>query len=100
MLDSGCTVTAVVPWVLAALKARPGQPAQSQTATGKLNAAFYEISFSIYQVGSAAILSRQDWQVMNLGEDLTDVDILFGLDLLREIVLTVHGPSSIFTLDF
>jgi hypothetical protein len=31
---------------------------------------------------------------------LPDVGVLFGMDLIRELVLTVHGPHGIFTLDF
>jgi hypothetical protein len=74
MLDSGSTLTAVV--------------------------TFYKISFSIYQPGSGSLLTRTDWQVTGLAEDLPDVDVLFGLDLLHEIVLTVDGPGGTFTLDF
>jgi hypothetical protein len=44
--------------------------------------------------------SRQVWIVTNLIEDLDDVDMHFGLDLLREIVLTVDGPGQTFSLDF
>ena len=29
-----------------------------------------------------------------------DVDVLFGLDLIREIVLTGDGPAQLFTIDF
>jgi hypothetical protein len=38
--------------------------------------------------------------VTDLVEDLPDVDVLFGLDLLHEIVLTADGPGQTFTLDF
>jgi hypothetical protein len=86
--------------VLAALKATAGRPAQTQTPAGKINVTLYEISFSIYQVGSGAMLSRQDWEVHSLAEDLPDLDVLFGLDLIRQIVLTVDGPGGTFSLDF
>lgn len=36
----------------------------------------------------------------DLPQDLDDVDILFGLDLLQQIVLTVNGPTLSFSLDF
>jgi hypothetical protein len=100
MLDSGTTVTAVVPWVLTALNAVPGPSAQTQTAGGSVNVAFYRISFSIYKLGSGSLLSRFDWEVTSLPEDLPDVDVLFGLDLIREIILNVNGPAGTFTLDF
>jgi hypothetical protein len=86
--------------VLTALKATPGQPAQTQTPAGSINVTLYEISISIYQVGSGAMLTRHDWRVHSLSEDLPDLDVLFGLDLLRQIVLTVDGPAGTFTLDF
>src|SRR5262249_47878254 len=60
----------------------------------------YQISFSIYQLGSPHLLTQMDWTVTGLSYDLADVDILFGLDLLREIVLTVDGPGGQFRLDF
>jgi hypothetical protein len=45
-------------------------------------------------------LMRPDWLVTGLAQDLGDVDVLFGLDLLREVVLTVNGPGKTFSLDF
>jgi hypothetical protein len=45
-------------------------------------------------------LSRANWLVTDLPQDLADVDVLFGMDLLRELVLTVDGPAQTFTLDF
>jgi hypothetical protein len=61
----------------------------------------YSISFTIYNLQTpAVVLSREDWLVANLAQDLDDVDVLLSLDLLREIVLTVDGPGRMFTLDF
>jgi hypothetical protein len=101
MLDSGSTLTAVAPWVLTTLNATPGRSTQTQTAAGSANVTFYRISFSIYQLlGGGSLLSQVDWLVTSLAEDLADVDVLFGLDLLREIVLTVDGPAGQLTLDF
>jgi hypothetical protein len=100
-LDSGCTVTAVAPWVLKTLNATPGQSGSTQTASGKVPVTFYKVSFTIYQLpGPGTDLSRIEWEVLSLAEDLPDVDVLFGLDLLREIVLTIDGPGARFTLDF
>ena len=44
--------------------------------------------------------NRQIWAVTDLPQVLDDVDVRFGLDLLREIVLTVNGPAQTFHLDF
>jgi hypothetical protein len=100
-LDSGTTITAVAPGVLSTLGATPGPATQTRTAAGTVSVHFYQISFTIYNLTSAqTVLSRPDWTVTNLLQDLDDIDVLFGLDLLREIVLTVDGPGKIFTLDF
>ncbi len=62
---------------------------------------FYRISFTIHnRPVSRVSFSQPDWLVTSLSHDLPDVDILFGLDLLREIVLTVNGPGQTFSLDF
>ncbi len=101
ILDSGTTITAVAPWVLSALNATPGPATQTHTAAGVVNVHFCQISFTIYNLASGgAVLSRPDWTVTNLLHDLDDVDVLFGLDLLREIVLNVDGPGRSFTLTF
>jgi hypothetical protein len=101
VLDSGTTVTAVAPWVLSALNAAPGAATQVRTAAGTVSVHFYQVSFTIYNlVSGGAALTRPDWIVTNLIQDLDDVDVLFGLDLLHEIVQTVDGPRDFFTLDF
>jgi hypothetical protein len=100
MLDSGSTITAVAPWVLTTLKAVPGKTASTQTAAGNVGVTFYQVSFSIYHAGGGPMLTRRNWRVTSLAEDLADVDVLFGLDLLLEIVLNVNGPGKTFSLDF
>jgi hypothetical protein len=101
MLDCGSTITAVAPWDLSGLNAIPGQFTQTRTAAGYVAVRFYRVSFTIYNLASGgAVLTRVDWLVTNLDQDLDDVDVLFGLDLLREIVLTVDGPGQTFSLGF
>jgi hypothetical protein len=60
----------------------------------------YQVSFTIYDLTSGTVLSRPDWTVTNLLHDPDAVDVRFGLDLLREVVLTVDGPGQPFSLDF
>jgi hypothetical protein len=101
MLDSGTTVTAVAPWILTRLNATPGQTRQTSTPTGKMQVRMYKISFSIYSQTTGTVnLSRGDWEVADLPENPDGVDVLFGLDLLRQIILTVNGPGQTFSLDF
>jgi hypothetical protein len=102
MIDSGSTITAVGPRILAALGAVPGRLVEITTAAGTVPVSLYEVSFTMYNLTQArgTDLSRHTWEVTNLVADLEDVDILFGLDLLHEIVLTVDGPGQTFSLDF
>jgi len=100
MIDSGSTVTAVAPGVLARLNVPPGPAVRTTTAAGAVQVYLYQVSFTIYDLTSGVTLTRPDWTVINLLHDLDDIDVLFGLDLLREIVLTVSAPGQTFSLDF
>ena len=102
MLDSGTTVTGVVPRLLIALGAVPGASSRTQTAAGPAAVRFYRISFTIHNPasGSTVQLARRSWLVTSLPNDLPDMDVLFGMDLLHELILTVDGPAGFFTLDF
>jgi hypothetical protein len=102
MLDTGTTMTGVAPRLLSAVGATPGPSASTQTAAGPASVLLYKISFTIYDPAArpGAALFRGTWAVTNLPVDLPDVDVLFGLDLFREIILTVDGPGQTFSLDF
>ena len=102
LLDTGTTMTGVAPRLLSAVAASPGPSASTQTAAGPAPVALYKISFTIYDPagGPGTGLFRGTWAVTNLPVDLPDVDVLFGMDLIREIVLTVNGPGQTFALDF
>lgn len=99
MIDSGTTITAVAPGVLARLNVPPGPAVQTTTAAGTIQVRLYQVSFTIYDLASGVTLARSDWTVTNLLYD-PEVDVLFGLDLLREVVLIVNGPGQMFSLDF
>ena len=98
-IDTGTVVTAVGPGVLAALGATPGAASRTQTASGLVVVRFYRISFTIFDPAGAT-LSRADWLVTDLPQDLPDVEVLFGMDVVRELILNVDGPAGQFTLDF
>jgi hypothetical protein len=100
MIDSGTTVTAVAPSVLARLNVPPGPAVQTTTAAGSVQVRLYQVSFTIYDLASGVTLAWPDWTVTSLLHDPDDVDVLFGLDLLREVVLIVNGPGQTFSLDF
>jgi hypothetical protein len=99
MIDTGTTLTAVTPRMLARLNVPPGPAVDTTTASGTVRVHLYQISFTIYDLARGSTLTRPDWTVTNLLHNLDDVDVLFGLDLLREIALTVDGPGQTFSLD-
>jgi predicted aspartyl protease len=100
LIDTGNTVTAVAPRVLTALNAPRGSPTQTQTVSEPVGVHYYQISFTIYNLpASRSVISRNVWLAINLVADLDDIDILFGLDLLRQIILTVDGPARLFALE-
>jgi hypothetical protein len=100
MIDTGSTLTAVAMRVLQALGATQQGSAQTHTAAGVVTVQVFMISFTIHAGPGSPTLHRPDWLVTGLAQDIADVDVLFGVDLLREIVLTVDGPSGSFRVDF
>lgn len=77
MLDCGSTLTVVAPRLLNQLNAAPGPVVRTQTAGGSVSVRLYSISFPIYNLQTpAVVLSREDWLVANLAQDLDDVDVL------------------------
>jgi hypothetical protein len=102
ILDTGTRVTAVAPRVVKALGVTPGPARSTQTAGGRVSVSLYQVSFSIYDPAAppGSNLSRDTWTVTDLPQVLPDVDVLFGMDLVRELTLTVNGPAGTFTLDF
>jgi hypothetical protein len=100
MIDTGTTITAVTPGILARLNVPLGPAIDTTTASRIVQVSLYQISFTIYDQTSGVSLTRPVWTVTNLLHDLADVDVLFGLDLLMETVLSVDGPGQTFFLDF
>src|SRR5262249_12698117 len=98
--DTGSIVTGVVPGILAQLGAIPAGSTRTQTAGGVATVQHYLISFTIFDQSGHATLSRTIWPVTDLPVDLPDVDVLFGMDLVGQLKLTVDGPGGSFTLDF
>jgi hypothetical protein len=98
-IDTGTVVTAVGPAVLTALAATPGGSSRTQTASGLAIVRFYRISFTIFDP-SGVTMTRGTWVVTDLPQDLPDVEVLFGMDLVRQLILHVEGPTGQFTLDF
>ncbi len=45
-------------------------------------------------------LFRSKWGVTNLPQDLPDMDVIIGMDLINQIILHVDGPAGEFSLTF
>jgi hypothetical protein len=97
-IDTGSVVTEVGPGILTALSATPGGSSRTQTASGVAMVRFYRISFTIFEP-KGVTMNRSTWVVTDLPQNLPDVEVLFGMDLVRQLVLNVDGPSGQFTLD-
>ncbi len=99
LIDTGTVVTAVGPGILTTLDATPGGSSRTQTASGVAFVRFYRVSFTLFDPAGMTF-SRATWVVTDLPQDLPDVEVLFGMDLVGELVLNVDGPAGQFTLEF
>jgi hypothetical protein len=72
------------------------------TASGTVLVDRYEISLSIFGPAGVAgpALVRPVWNVTSFSQTLSGIEALIGMDLIRQITLTVNGPGGTFTLDF
>jgi hypothetical protein len=102
LIDTGTTMTGVVPRLLNAVGVSASGAAQTLTATGLAAVQFFLISLTVFDSTGASgnTFFRGMWRVTDLPYELPDVDVLLGLDFIREIVLTADGPGARFMLDF
>jgi hypothetical protein len=102
LLDTGTDMTAVVPRVITSLGVPPLTRATTTTPQGQVRVDVYEISMSVVDLTTpgATSLVRSIWRVTCLPTDLADLDVLVGMDLIRQIDLFVSGPGGTFSLTF
>ncbi len=101
VLDTGADVTAVAPRVLQALGLSPSGSASTHTAGGLVFVNVYEISLSIlHPISSSPFFTGSHLQVTELGHAAPSVEVLVGLDVLLQGVLTLDGPARTFALSF
>lgn len=102
LLDTGADAVSVAPDVLNRLGLVSSGQIRMTTASGSVLVDRYEISLSIF--GSAGIagpaLVRPSWNVTSFSQSLPGIEALIGMDLIRQVVLTIDGPAGAFTLDF
>jgi hypothetical protein len=102
LLDTANDVTAVAGGVVQQLGLGHIKWAQTQTASGSVQVRVYRVSLSISGPTRAPspLLHRADLLVTELAVVLPNVDVLIGLDVLRECLLIFDGPGDRFTLAF
>lgn len=102
VIDSGSDVTAVSQGLLRQLGTAAFMPASTQTAAGILRVQLYRISLSISGAKGATgpMLVRPNLLVSELSILLPDIDVLIGMDILRECLFVLDGPGGQFTLAF
>jgi hypothetical protein len=102
LLDTGADATSVVPDVLNRLGLVSSGQVRMTTASGSVLVDRYEISLSIFgptEIAGPALV-RPSWNVTSFSQVLPGIEALIGMDLIRQIVLTIDGPAGTFTLDF
>jgi hypothetical protein len=86
LIDTGCAITAIVPSLITSLGLVAAGWVQTQTASGGLYVQYYQVSLTLYDAASPGGVSlfRPVWTVTRLHQDLPDVDVLIGMDLISD----------------
>jgi Aspartyl protease len=102
ILDTGSDKTAVIPRLLQQLGIRMLGSAQTHTAAGLLKVRLYEVSLSVPNPTGARtpMLVRPQWAVTEFLHPPPGIDVLLGMDLVRECLSILDGPGAAFTLAF
>jgi hypothetical protein len=100
LIDTGSDVSVVVPSVPRHFGLAPFQSRSTQGTTGSAPVHLYEMSLSIINPGGPgpSMLSWERLLVMEAPAGLPGVDVIVGLDVLRECLLISDGPGPRFTL--
>ncbi|HEY7158609.1 MAG TPA: aspartyl protease family protein [Gemmataceae bacterium] len=102
LIDTGADATSVAPDVLNRLGLVSSGQVRMTTASSTLLVDRYEISLSIFGPAGVAgpALVRPLWNITSFSQSLPGIEALIGMDLIRQIVLTIDGPGGLFTLEF
>ena len=102
LIDCGTDVTAVAPRVFQQLGLLSAARATSYTAGGQPKVRLFNISLSISgPLGTAGpMLHREDMLVSELAVTLPNVEVLIGMDILKQCLFILDGPGRQFTLAF
>jgi hypothetical protein len=102
LIDTGSDWSALSPAVLAALQIPASGNVSTHTAAGPTNVQSFTVSLTIYDPTGASTdtLFRGRWRVTGLPYQIPNVDVLLGMDLVSELILTVDGPGRQFAFEF
>ena len=102
LLDTGSDVSAAAPRVLQQLGLTPAQTVATYTAGGYVSVDLYRVSLTILDTlsGSGPMFTKSSLWVTELAVPLPGIEVLIGLNVVLDLVLTVDGPRQTFTLDF
>jgi hypothetical protein len=102
IFDTGANFTSVSPSFLTTLGLVSTGSSRTQTASGMASVQFYVISLTVYDPANAGgqTLFRSRWGVTKLPQDLPDMDVIIGINLINQIILHVDGPVGKFSLTF
>jgi hypothetical protein len=102
LIDSGADLTAVSAPVLNRLPFTRGQPVRTHTAGGVIQSLTFYISLSIPPLagtaGSLLVISRL--LVTEVTAPMPGVDVLIGLDVIRQYLWVIDGPGGTFSVTF
>jgi hypothetical protein len=102
VLDTGSDKTAVAPHLLQQLGTVAKARARTHTAAGAVQVQVYEVSLSVPNPTGAStpMLTRPQWVVTEFLHPPPGIDVLIGMDLVKECLWIIDGPGGFFTLGF
>jgi hypothetical protein len=101
VLDTGSNITIISNQLVKELDLERTDNRESQTAGGVQTVALYRVSLGlqpIFGLTETVILSDNIF-VAVFPEDIPDVDVLLGLDVVSRVRITIDGPASVVTIE-
>lgn len=102
VVDTGSSVTSIVPDVIQRLGAQFVSHSRTHTAAGPVPVRLFRVSLSIPSASKlpGPMLTRDDLIIMELIDPIPGVEVLIGMDILLDCRLLLDGPDRQFALEF
>jgi len=100
VIDSGTDITCIASRVAQQLGLVVIGQVKTQIVRGSVTANLYEVSLSIPRAGNLTrpLLVLEQLHVMELVQQLPDIEMLIGKDVLLQCLLIIDGPRGEFTI--